>query len=165
MQMSPTLAARFNRQITLELAASIAYLQMAAYMEAQSLTGMASWMRIQSAEEKHHADLFLQFVLDRGNEVAIGDITAPRSNFTTPNEVFESALDQEREVTKAIKELYDAAQAENDVSALPLLQTFLTEQVEEEATVGEIIDRLALAGTDGTAILQIDRELGTRTAE
>ena len=165
MEMSKELTALFNQQITMELGSSNSYLQMSAYLESQSLTGMASWMRIQAEEERAHALRFLQFVLDRGNEVALGAIDAPNADFDGPVSVFAEALAQEQAVTSAISRLYQAAQAEADVAALPLLQEFLTEQIEEEAAVGEVIDRLNMAGSSGGALLEVDRELGTRPAE
>ena len=70
-----------------------------------------------------------------------------------------------KRVTASISEMYATAQSVSDVLALPFLQEFLTEQVEEEAAVGEIIDRLRLAGDDGPSLLQLDRELGSRRPE
>lgn len=165
MQMEPSLAQRFNEQITLELSSSVAYLQMAAFFEEQSLTGMAAWMRLQSEEERSHALRFLDFVLDRGNAVEIGAVEQPPSGFSGPTSVFETALKQEQRVTAAITDLFRAAQEAGDVASYPLLQDFLTEQVEEEATVEAILDRLELAGSNGSAILDLDRELGARGPE
>lgn len=165
MKMSKELEAQFNQQITLELGSSNSYLQMSAYLESSSLTGMADWLRIQAEEERAHALRFLQFVLDRGNNVAIGAIDAPATNLEGPVSVFSAALAQERGVTEAISNLYQAAQAEADVASLQLLQEFLTEQVEEEAAVGEVLDRLTMAGDSGGALLEVDRELGARQPE
>ncbi len=163
MKMNDDLAKLFNDQITMELASSVAYLQMAAHLETAGLSGMGTWMRIQSDEEHAHALRFLQFTLDRGNEVAIGAMDAPTRPNGTVADVFDAALAQEQKVTASISDLYSAAQSGADVLALPFLQEFLTEQVEEEAAVGEIIDRLRLAGDDGPSLLQLDRELGSRT--
>ena len=165
MEMSKELTALFNKQITLELESSNSYLQMSAYLESQSLTGMAAWMRIQAEEEREHGLRFLAFVLDRGNQVEIGAMTAPDANYDGPVAVFTAALSQEQAVTASIAELYKAAQAEADVASLPLLQEFLTEQVEEEAAVGEVLDRLNLAGDSGGALLELDRELSDRQPE
>lgn len=165
MKLSDPLAEKFNTQITLELSSSLAYLQMAAFFEARSLKGMAAWMRIQSEEERAHALKFFDYVLDRGNDVSIGDIAAPAVTYSTPVDAFRTALAQEEHVSAAIKDLYRAASDDADASSFPLLQWFLEEQVEEEATVSEIIDQLELIGDDGGALLLLDRELGGRTAE
>ncbi len=162
MKMSPQLEDLFNRQITIELASSNAYLQMAAYLESRALVGMAAWMRIQADEERAHAIRFIAFALDRDNAVAIGAMEAPQVAFGGPSDVFEAALAAEQRVTASITEMYVAAQDAADVASLSLLQEFLAEQVEEESTVGEVVHRLALAGKDGAALLDIDRELGGR---
>jgi ferritin len=163
MEMSETLQTAFNHQITMELESSVVYLQMAAHLEARSLTGMAGWMRVQSDEERTHAIRFFDHVLHRGNDVAISSIAAPEGVDGGPAEVFGAALEQERKVTASITQLYRLAMSEGEVASLPMLQWFLEEQVEEEATVSEILGRLELAGSDGSALLQLDRELGQRS--
>lgn len=163
MEMPDSLAAAFNRQIALELESSTVYLQMSAFLAGQSLTGMASWMRLQSEEERTHALTFLDYVLDRGNDVLISELPAPRTGYTDPLDVFRAALAHEQRVSRAIADLYETATA-TDTMSLALLQGFLTEQVEEEATVKTIVDRLELIGKDGGALLLLDRELGARSA-
>lgn len=162
MKMPDDLAATFNDQITMELGSSISYLQMAAYFESANLVGMASWMRSQAEEEKEHAHRFMDFVLDRGNEVKIGAIEAPSSNFKSTEQVFEAALAQEQAVSKAIHDIYRLATDKGDLGSYPLLQWFIDEQNEEEATVQTILERVRLAGGDSSAILLLDAELAGR---
>lgn len=162
MQMKPELAEAFNEQITLELESSLAYLQMAAYFDAASLPGMASWMRVQSEEERAHALKFFDYVLDRGNEVRIGSIAAPSGEFGNAEDVFATALSQEQKVSAAIADLHRMATESADAASFPILQWFLEEQVEEESTVGEILDQVRLIGDNGAALLQLDRELAAR---
>lgn len=164
MQMKPELSEAFNRQITLEMESSLAYLQMAAWFEAKSLTGMATWMRMQAEEERAHGLKFFEYVLERGNEVNLDTIPGPdTSGFEAPIDVFRTALAQEQKVSAAIAALYDAASDARDAASFPLLQWFLEEQVEEESTVSEIVDQLAMIGDNGAAMLLLDRELGART--
>lgn len=164
MKMPDELAAAFNDQITMELASSVAYLQMVAHFETENLTGMATWMRMQAEEEKEHAHRFMDFVLNRGNGVKLGSIEAPESEFTSTEEVFKAALTQEQAVTKAIHDLYRLASDEGDLAAFPFLQEFIEEQNEEEATVETILERVRIAGGESGAILLLDRELGARGA-
>ena len=165
MEMKPELAAAFNRQITLEMESSLAYLQMSAWFDAKSLSGMASWMRVQAEEERSHALKFFDYVLERGNEVTLEAIPGPdASALSNPVEVFTVALAQERKVSAAIADQYDAASTARDAASFPLLQWFLEEQVEEESTVSEIVDQLAMIGDNGAALLLLDRELGSRIA-
>ncbi|MFP3915678.1 MAG: ferritin [Actinomycetota bacterium] len=162
MQMPEDLEKAFNSQVTMELASSVAYLQMSTYFSEQNLTGMSRWMLSQSAEEREHAFRFLDFVLERGNSVSIADIAAPRADFSGPEDVFATALQQEQEVTGAIHDLYRLASDRGDLASFPFLQAFIAEQNEEEATVETILDRLRLAGDDSSALLLLDHELGGR---
>lgn len=164
MKMPDELAAAVNDQITMEMASSVAYLQMSAHFEAENLTGMASWMRMQAEEEKDHAHRFMDFVLARGNSVKLGAIEAPESSFESVEHVFKTALEQEQTVTRAIHDIYRLASDKGDLASFPFLQEFIEEQNEEEATVETILERVRLAGGESSAILLLDRELGSRGA-
>lgn len=162
MPMPDKLVRAFNDQISRELASSNAYLQMAAYLEGASLPGMAAWMRIQADEERAHGLRLFEFMVEREEDIEIQSLPAPRADFTNTVEVFEASLAQERAVTAAIHDLYALAHQEQDFASLPLLNWFITEQIEEEATVSQIIDDLRRIGDDGAALLLLDRELGSR---
>jgi len=162
MAMTPQLQDAYNDQITLEFASSFAYLQMAAFFEDTNLPGFATWMRQQAEEERLHAMKFFEFVLDRGNQVELRSIPSPSSDFTSPLSVFEASLAHERKVTAAIHDLYGQATEGKDYESLPLLHWFINEQIEEESTVSELIEQIAMAGENGAALLLLDRELGTR---
>ncbi len=165
MEMSQPLAEAFNRQIDLEMESSNAYLQMAAFFEDRSLSGFASWMRVQSDEERAHALKFFDYVLERGNQVQLGSLPAPPGGFGSAVEVFAAALEQERRVSQSIGELYRLATEAADAASFPLLQWFLEEQIEEEATVSELLDQLRMVDGNGAATLLLDRELGARTVQ
>ncbi|MGD2103466.1 MAG: ferritin [Acidimicrobiia bacterium] len=162
MRMRDDLAEAFNAQITMELASSVVYLQMAAYFDSENFVGMGSWMKAQAEEEREHAHRFFEHVLDRGNDVSIGSIDAPPSGFDNVEAVFTEALAQEQSVTKAIHDLYRLATEQGDLASLPFLQTFIEEQIEEESTVETILQRVRLAGGESTALLLLDGELGGR---
>lgn len=165
MQMSAELEVAFSEQITLELASSIAYLQLSAGMASEDLPGLASWMRVQADEERVHALKFTDHVLDRGNAVQIGTIESPPPAPTSPTAAFEAALAHEQRVSEAIRTLYRRAQELGDVDSLPLLSWFISEQVEEESTVSEILGRLQRIDEDGSALLFLDSELGSRAPD
>lgn len=160
--MPEELEKAFNSQIDTELSSSLAYLQMSVHFADQNLTGMSSWMRAQAEEERAHAYRFLDFVLDRGNSVRLGSVDAPTGQFDSTEAVFEAALNQERNVTKAIHELYRLASDQGDLASIPFLQEFIEEQNEEEAMVESILERVRLAGGNAGAILILDNELGSR---
>lgn len=94
MKMPTDLEQAFSQQITMELGSGNAYLQVAAYLTDQNFAGMSSWMRAQANEERSHADRFLDFVLDRGGKAIIGSVDAPKADFDSPLEAFETAVAQ-----------------------------------------------------------------------
>ena len=161
-RMDQTLVDAFNDQIALEQESAQAYLQLSIWAEAQDLTGMAAWFRAQAAEEREHADLFVEHVLDRDAEVQLHALPAPAHDFAGPAEAFEAALAHEEKVTAAIGELYALTTKLGDYRSVPLLTRFLDEQVHEEASVRTILAELRMAADSPSAVLMLDRELPGR---
>ena len=162
--ISPTIQNAINDQIKHEFFSSYLYLSMSAYFETLSLPGFASWMRVQSQEEHEHAMKFFDFLNDRGGSVELQALDQPVGEFQSPLDVFEQALEHERKVTALIHRLYELALKENDYATQTLLQWFITEQVEEEKTAREIVAKFRMVGSDPASLLDLDRELGARTA-
>ncbi len=150
-----------NDQLQTELQSAYAYLGMSAYCEAESLPGMAEWLRRQFEEEQEHAMKFYNFIVDREGSVVLKQLDAAPTDYKSPLHVFESALEHERKVTSAINGLYDLANSERDYASQALLAWFAAEQVEEEKTVGQIVDDLRRV-SDGNGLFLLDRELGKR---
>jgi ferritin len=153
-----------NEQIADEFYASYLYLSMMAYFEAESLGGYAQWMRMQAEEEHSHAMKLVDFLIERGGRVQLRAIDKPTAEFESPLAVMRAALAHEQKVTESINNLYELAATERDYPAQVMLQWFVTEQVEEEASAGAIVDQLTLAGDSGSALLMLDAKLGRRTA-
>lgn len=163
MKLTADLETTFNQQITLEFEASLVYRQLAIEADEQDLSGVARWLRHQADEEIVHANKFIDHVVDRGNHASIGAISAPSvARGLSPLEIFEASLDHEQRVSNAIRDLYRQTDAAGDLDARPLLNWFVDEQIEEEATVSEIIGRIRLIGNDGAGLLRLDAELGSR---
>lgn len=154
-----------NEQINKELFSSYLYLSMAAYFEAKNLPGFANWMRLQSDEERGHAMKFYDFILERGGEVMLKAIDAPKSQWTSALEVGQEVAAHEAKVTASIYALYELALKEKDYPAQMMLQWFITEQVEEEKNAAEIVANLKLIEERGTAVLMLDHRLAKRKAE
>jgi len=152
-----------NQQINSELSASYAYLAMSAWCERQKFTGAARWLRVQSHEEYMHAMKLFDFVLARDAEVTLKPLDEPRQSFSSLADVFERALAQEQTVSGQIDALYETAFKEKAFAAVAELQWFLTEQVEEEKNGREIVAKFKLIGNDAPSLLDMDRELGSRT--
>ena len=153
-----------NEQINSELSASYSYLAMSAWCERQKFVGAAKWLRLQSQEEYLHAMKLFDFLLARDEQVVLKPLEQPRQAFGSLLEVFERALTQEQDVSRQIDTLYETAFHEKAFAAVAELQWFLTEQVEEEKTGREIVAKLRMIGDDAASILDMDRELGGRTA-
>jgi ferritin len=153
-----------NRQINSELSASYSYLAMSAWCEGQKFTGAARWLRLQSQEEHMHAMKLFDFILARDAIVELKPLEQPRQTFASLADVFEKALAQEQDVSHQIDALYEIAFKEKAFAAVAELQWFLTEQVEEEKVGREIVAKFRLIGNDPSSILDMDRELGARTA-
>lgn len=154
----------FNEQLNAEFYSSYLYLSMANYFSAKNLDGMANWMVIQAEEERNHAMKFVRYINDRDGRVILEQIEKPKTDWDSPLEAFRDALEHEQLISKKIFALVDLAIKENEHPANTFLQWFVSEQVEEEATVSAIVGRLELAGRDGMGLLLMDQELGQRTA-
>jgi ferritin len=151
-----------NDQIVAETYSAYLYLSMAAWFESQNLKGFANWMKCQAQEEMTHAMLLFNHVLERGGKVELGAIEAPPREWASPLAVYEAAYAHERKVTGLINAIVDVAEAEKDRAAMPLLQWFVKEQIEEEASASELVESLRLAG-EGGGLFMLDREAGART--
>jgi ferritin len=162
--LSEAMQNAINEQIKDELYSAYLYLSMAAYFEATSLPGFASWMRMQSQEELDHALKFFDFVNERGGRVVFQAIEQPTVEFESPLAVFEATYEHEQKVTALIHNLYEVALQENDYAAQVMLHWFIEEQVEEEASASQIVDTLERIGDKDQGLIMLDRELGRRGA-
>lgn len=163
--LSKTIQNAINEQIKNELYSAHQYLSMSAYCESVNLPGFAHWMLAQAQEEREHAMKFYNFLLTRKGRVILQAIEQPVVEFGSPLEVFEQALEQEQQVTAQINELYGLTTSEKDYATQAFLQWFLTEQVEEEKNVGDVLETLNMIGDEGEALFLFDRELGKRGNE
>lgn len=152
----------FNEQFQAEMYSSYLYLAMCACFEEMNLTGMSTWMRMQSQEEYGHAMKFLRHLLERQGHAELMTIDAPPSKWDSPLEIFEAAYAHEQKVTKMINDLMQKACEEKDHASVIFLQWFVTEQVEEEATASGIVEKLKLIGDSMNGLFMLDRALGAR---
>jgi ferritin len=163
MKMSPKVLDAINAQIKNELQSHYIYLAMAAYFETTAYKGFGEWMRVQSREEYGHAMKLFDYLRSRNAPIQLQTLDAPKNGFSSkPIEVFKISLAQEEMVTQQINDLYELAQKEKDYATLQFLMWFLQEQVEEENTVSDFIDRLKLAGDDPAGLLRLDDEARRR---
>ena len=151
-----------NKQVNAELYSAYIYLSMAAYFESFSLAGFANWMRCQTQEEILHAMKIYDFINERGGKVALKPIEGPKTAWKSPLEAFQDAYKHEQKVTGMINKLVDLSIKESDHAANAFLQWFVTEQVEEEASADEVVQKLKMIGKDGSGLYMMDQEMGQR---
>ncbi len=152
-----------NDQVNAELYSAYIYLAMSAYFEERNLPGAASWMRHQAEEEVEHAMKFFDFINERRGRVVLSAVDRPQAEWESPLAAFEEAFKHEQYVTGRIHSLVELAQAEKDFATASFLTWFVDEQVEEEASVDAIVERLRLIEGAKHGLFMIDRELSQRS--
>ena len=158
-----TLHTALNKQFNAELYSAYLYLSMAAYFEAMNLKGFAAWMTAQAQEEVSHAMKFYAYMNNRGARVTMAPIDAPPAQWDSPLAVFEYTLTHEQKVTKLINDLADLAVSTRDHATSQMLQWFIAEQVEEESSAGDVVQRLKMVENSKGGLFMLDKELGQRT--
>ena len=152
-----------NEQHNAELYSGYLYLAMSAWFQSVNLSGFAAWMRVQAQEELVHAMKFYDYINERGGRVTLKTIDGPPSEWESPLAAFEGAYAHEQKVTGMINDLVDLAREEHDHATEIFLQWFVTEQVEEEDSANEVVQKIKLMGEASGGLFMLDRELGQRT--
>jgi ferritin len=151
-----------NKQLNAEIYSAYLYLSMSAYFQSVNLDGFANWMRVQWQEELAHGLKFYDYVNERGGRVVLQAVDEPPSEWDSPLAVFEDTYRHEQKVTGMINKLVDLAVETRDHATNNFLQWFVSEQVEEEASADEVVQKLKLVGDDPSGLFMIDQELGQR---
>ncbi len=151
-----------NAQINAEFWSAYLYLSMAMHFESEGRSGIANWFRIQFKEEQAHAEIFINYLVQRGGRVVLKAIDAVPTEWKSPLDAFESTLAHEEKVTSLINNLYALAEAEHDYATRGKLDWFISEQVEEEETAKNLTDRLKQIGDDSLSLYMFDQELAAR---
>lgn len=149
-------------QLNHEFSSAYLYLAMSAYCSHLEFNGAASWFKLQYEEEHIHATKIYNYLVEQGVQVVLDEVAKPPCEFGKLLDVFNSSLSHEQSMTSRLNDLSDQALKEKDHATYNLLQWFVNEQVEEEATLGGIISKLKLVKNDGYGLLMIDNELGVR---
>jgi len=151
-----------NEQINEEMFSAYLYLAMSAWFESRNLPGFASWMKVQAREENTHAMKFFEYVNERRGRVVLKAIKEPGKEWKSPLAAFEAALEHEQYITGCINDLVNLAGAEKDHATANVLQWFVKEQVEEEASADRIVQMLKMAANAPGALLMLDHQMGER---
>ena len=160
--LSKELEKALNEQINAELWSAYLYLSMSMHFASEGYNGIANWFQIQFKEEQDHATIFMNYINSRDGKVLLAPIEGVDTEWASPIDAFKATLAHEQKVTALINDLYALAEAEHDYATRGKLDWFVAEQVEEEESCKNIIDRLKLIGDNGMAIYMLDQELASR---
>ncbi len=158
------IAEELNQQVGYEFYSAYLYLAMSAHSEFIGLKGFSHWFMVKYQEETAHAMKMYQYILSQGAAVKLLPIEQPPSAFESPLAMFEATLAHEQSVTKRINELVDLVLSQKDYATYIFLQWFVTEQIEEESVVTDIINKMKLVGNSGNGLFMIDNELDKKAS-
>jgi len=145
-----------NRQIEREGYSSNLYLAMASWAETKGMSGIAAWLYAQADEERAHMLKFFRYVNERNGSAIVPEFRKPAVKYKGIPEMFDEVLKHEKFISASINEVLEAAIADKDHATANWIQWFVKEQVEEESSAQQIIDKLNLAGQHGVYFLDRD---------
>ncbi|MGB7842013.1 MAG: ferritin [Salinimicrobium sp.] len=148
-----------NEQISKEAQSSAAYLAMASWCDTNGFNNSAEFFYQQSSEEREHMLKIFHFINDNGGTAYSPKVENISHEFSSLQEIFETALDQEIEVTKSINNIVAKCRKVQDFASENMLQWFVNEQMEEENTMRRILELFDIMGTDGIALKLIDERI------
>lgn len=151
-----------NDQMNFEFYSGYIYKQMSAYAEKEEYSGFAHWLEVQWKEEYEHAMKFYTFLNDIGEYAQWDAVPKPDMEFTSILDVFQKALDHEKEVTRRIHELVDLVREAGCKRGESFLQWFVDEQLEEEVHFGGIVTKLERVSGSSNALYMLDAQMARR---
>ncbi len=158
--LKENMIAKLNEQIGVEFYSSNIYLQMSAWSDNCGLENCATFFRQHAAEELLHMHKIFDYLCEKGAMALIGQINEPPRSYSSIHDVFESASQHEKFVTKCINDIVSAAYEDKDWATFNFFQWFVAEQVEEEALFQKVTDKLKLIGKSNESLYFIDQEIG-----
>lgn len=161
--ISKTMMQELNKQLQKEFYSAYLYLGMSAWCSESGYTGSANWFMVQYKEEEMHAMKVYNYLLDQNSHIELLGLKPSKTDYEDLLSCFEKSLAHEKGMTKSTNNLCDLATKEKDHASYSFLQWFVNEQIEEEASLNDIIKRLKLVG-DANSIFMIDNQLATRTS-
>jgi ferritin len=150
-----------NGQIKKEEHSSRLYLSMASWCERNGYPGAADWLYTQAEEERIHMLKLVHYLNDRGGSALMDKLDAPAATFKSLGDVFKQALGHEESISASINELYAVSLQEKDYTTANYLQWYINEQIEEESTARNILDKIHLTGEEKGGLFLMDKELGS----
>ncbi|WP_101773615.1 ferritin [Peptostreptococcus faecalis] len=160
--LSEKLEKALNDQINYEYYSAYTYLAMSAYADDLGFVGVANFFQVQAKEELDHAKTIYNFVMQKGGKIELEAIEKPKSTYDGLLDVFETALEHEKEVTSRIYNLMNIATDEREYATTSFLKWFIDEQVEEEDNFTNIVRKIKTFSSDSSNLYLIDNQLASR---
>ncbi|HKX85614.1 MAG TPA: ferritin [Flavobacterium sp.] len=157
--LSKSIESALNNQVRIEAESSQIYLSMACWAETKGFEGIASFMYLQSDEERAHMLKLIKYLNERGGHATVTELKAPKTQFGDFKEMFEELYKHELFVSNSINELVHIALQEKDYATHNFLQWYVAEQIEEEAQAKTILDKINLIGDDKGGLYLFDRDI------
>lgn len=151
-----------NEQVNMEFFSAYLYMDMAGYYADQSLSGFENWFNVQTQEERDHAMLFRQYILNNAESVVLTSIAGPDQKYQNFREPLVAALEHEKLVTASINNIYEAAYRCRDFRTMQFLDWFIKEQGEEEKNSDDNIKKYDLFANDPKGLYMLDNEMKAR---
>ena len=151
-----------NEQITKEFYSAYLYMDMANYYADQSLNGFEHWFFVQMQEERDHALLFRQYILNNGEAVKLYPIDAPEKPYLSFRDPLTMAFEHEQFVTASINNIYEVAYRIKDFRTMQFLDWFIKEQGEEEKNADDNVKKYDLFASDPKGLYMLDNEMKAR---
>lgn len=157
-KMADTLTAQTN----MEFQAYWSYLAMSFACNAMDLKVFAKWYLDQAIEEQGHAMKIVGYLSDQGADVKLAQLTKPRTDYKSVEEITKTALKQEQAVTTSINKIVGLAKKENDYATENFLQWFVAEQVEEESSINELLSLIKMCSNPMQLLMLENRIMSLR---
>jgi len=160
--LNKELVSLINNQINMEWYSAYIYLDIYSYYADQNLNGFSNWFNVQTQEERDHAMLFIKYLLNNSEKVALQDVKAPNASYKNFRDPAVAAFEHEQKVTESIYNIYSFASSIKDFRTTQFLDWFVKEQGEEEKNTEDIVKRYDLFGNDAKGLFLLDAELAAR---
>ena len=157
--------AALNAQIEKEDFSSQLYLAMASWADTNGFAGTSEFLYRHADEERMHMLKIVRFVNERGGKAIIPSIEKPKQDYNSIKEIFESVLEHEQMITNCINEIVQICLDEKDFTTHNFMQWYVSEQIEEEALVCKVLDKLKLVGGDNGALYMFDNDMEKMEAD
>lgn len=152
-----------NEQINKEFYSAYLYLAISAHFDEIGLKGFSNWTRVQAREEVDHGMILFDYIIERQGNVNLRQIDTPDTQFGNTLEIFKKIFEHERYVTDSINCVANMTDEECDLATRYFINWYISEQVEEEANVDDVIKKLEMFGDEKAALYHLDKELLART--